>query len=158
MSVTREQACWNLAVRCCGPECDLPWALDIGHGDADGGRYLRRGEITKLGARNIQNGDQALDDGWSVHEDADVHERRELLELAPAFFRVSVRTTAVRGAVGKTVENVQMKLMPEQLTEVGVLMRHILQTLRYKLASPSRSESTTSAVKSVHFVLKSLSL
>lgn len=59
------QGCWNLAVRCCGSDCDLPWA--------DGA------------------GSSARRDGRAGHTSGTVAEggrRNPLLMLAPAFFKV----------------------------------------------------------------------
>lgn len=60
------QGCWNLAVRCCGSVCDLPWAAD-GSQSATGND---RGE---------QKSDDVPPEG----------ERSRLLELAPSFFKVT---------------------------------------------------------------------
>lgn len=59
------KGCWNVAVRCCGSGCDLPW-----------------GDSTGSSASNDRAGQQSQPDPKSEGR------RTELLELAPAFYKV----------------------------------------------------------------------
>eukprot|EP00903_Cladosiphon_okamuranus_P017696 g16295.t1 len=63
------KGCWNLAVRCCGPECDLPWA----DGAGSSARKDRAENVHGAGSR-----------------------RTPLLALAPAFFKASRNWTELR--------------------------------------------------------------
>lgn len=69
-----------MAVRCCGSECDLPWAIDIQAGDDDHDKLLsgvpRRVDAGVAAARTSGGGESDT-------------LASELLALAPAFFRVS---------------------------------------------------------------------
>ncbi|CAM9143834.1 unnamed protein product [Ectocarpus fasciculatus] len=65
--------CWNLAVRCCGPNCDLPWADRVGTSATKG-----------------QTGTMSVD--GATHAES---KRNGLLVLAPAFFKASRNWTEI---------------------------------------------------------------
>lgn len=59
------QGCWNLAVRCCGSTCDLPWADSVGRSATNDRCDLVMTDVIP------------------------VSRQEELLVLAPAFFKAS---------------------------------------------------------------------
>ena len=64
------KGCWNVAVRCCGSACDVPWAESTGGCSASGDDLADQTSSTKPEGR-----------------------RNQLLVLAPAFFKVGAGCT-----------------------------------------------------------------
>ncbi|CAM9148330.1 unnamed protein product, partial [Hapterophycus canaliculatus] len=74
------QGCWNLALRCCGSACDLPWAEGAGSPTA---------------ASNNDHSNRMLTDDNDGHA-SPKSKQNQLLGSAPAFFKASRNWTEIR--------------------------------------------------------------